>query len=225
MFFESAGAIAVGWVDEVFVSPEFTFSFMGFEWLQPLPGNGMYFYFVLMAFCSIAAALGYRYRIAIISLAVLWSGVYLMHKASYNNHHYLMFLLSWMMVFTPAAKRFSLDSLRDGVQTKCYAFYWYLYVLLFLIVFTYAALAKVYPDWLAAIPLKYWLSFKGNTLLVGKLLSTDIMPWLMAYGGILFDLLVIPGLLYHKTRKWAFIASIVFHITNSLTFQIGTSLI
>mgnify|MGYP001602269733 FL=1 len=40
-FFETAGAIAIGWVKEVYVDPQFTFSFIGFEWLQPLPGWGI----------------------------------------------------------------------------------------------------------------------------------------------------------------------------------------
>jgi hypothetical protein len=36
---ESFGAIATGWVKSVLIDPQFTFSFIGMEWLQPLPGN------------------------------------------------------------------------------------------------------------------------------------------------------------------------------------------
>ena len=61
---ESFGAILTGWVKRVLTDPQFTFSFIGFEWLQPLPGFGMYFYFVLMGFFGLAIMLGYRYRIA-----------------------------------------------------------------------------------------------------------------------------------------------------------------
>ena len=45
---ECYGAIATGWVRRTMVEPKFTFSFIGFEWLQPLPGNGMYIYFAVM---------------------------------------------------------------------------------------------------------------------------------------------------------------------------------
>jgi vitamin K-dependent gamma-carboxylase len=39
MFFETWGAIAVGWVKQVYLDPPlFTFNFIGFEFLQPLPG-------------------------------------------------------------------------------------------------------------------------------------------------------------------------------------------
>ncbi|HSR60491.1 MAG TPA: HTTM domain-containing protein, partial [Robiginitalea sp.] len=41
---ECFGAIATGWVRRTLVEPEFTFPFIGFEWLQPLPGMGMYGY-------------------------------------------------------------------------------------------------------------------------------------------------------------------------------------
>ncbi|MFT6320530.1 MAG: hypothetical protein ACJAT4_001455, partial [Granulosicoccus sp.] len=35
MVAESFGAIATGWVKKTLVDPQFTFSFFGFEWLQP----------------------------------------------------------------------------------------------------------------------------------------------------------------------------------------------
>jgi hypothetical protein len=37
----------------------------------------------------------------------------------------------------------------------------------------------------------------------------------------MFDLLIVPALLWHKTRKWAFGAAVIFHIFNSIVFQIG----
>src|SRR5690606_16299531 len=53
------------------------------------------------------------------------------------------------------------------------------------------------------------------------LLQHDLFPYLIAYGGILFDGLIIPLLLCKKTRKYAFFASIFFHLFNSIVFQVG----
>ena len=51
-FLESVGAIFTGWVKRTLVDPNFTFNFIGFEFLQPLPGNGMYYYYAIMGvFC------------------------------------------------------------------------------------------------------------------------------------------------------------------------------
>lgn len=47
------------------------------------------------------------------------------------------------------------------------------------------------------------------------------MPYVLCYGGILYDGLIIPLLLIKKTRKYAFLASIGFHMFNSIVFQIG----
>ena len=45
---ECFGAILSGWVERTLVTPQFTFNFIGFEWLQPLPDYGMYAYFFIM---------------------------------------------------------------------------------------------------------------------------------------------------------------------------------
>ena len=54
---ESFGAIATGWVRQTLIEPEFTFSFIGLEWLQPLPGMWMYVYFCIMGIFGIGVML------------------------------------------------------------------------------------------------------------------------------------------------------------------------
>src|SRR3990167_2441462 len=86
---ETFGAILTGWVKRVLIDPEFTFSHIGMEWLQPLPGYGMYLYFCLMGTTGILIMLGYKYRFSLGLFTILWSAVYFMQKSSYNNHYYL----------------------------------------------------------------------------------------------------------------------------------------
>src|SRR5690554_4354872 len=43
----------------------------------------------------------------------------------------------------------------------------------------------------------------------------------IAYMGIAFDGLIVPALLWKRTRWLAIIASLIFHIFNSITLQIG----
>src|SRR5690606_8302505 len=94
---EAWGAILTGWVKRTFIDPEYTFPFLNFEWLQPLPGNGMLFYFIIMGFAGVMTMLGWHYRIAIATYAVMWAGVYFMQKFNYNNHYYLLLLLLCLM--------------------------------------------------------------------------------------------------------------------------------
>lgn len=220
---ESFGAIITGWVKQTLIEPKFTFSFIGLDWLQPLPGNWMYLYFCIMGIFGIGVMLGYKYRTSIIGFSLLWAGVYFMQKSSYNNHYYLLVLLNVFMCLLPANRYFSLDvkqkpSLkRQSMPQWCSLFI----IVQMAIVYTYASIAKLYPDWLDTTVMEILMRGKKNYYIIGEILQEKWLHYILAYGGILFDLLIIPLLLWKPTRKWAFISAIFFHLFNSIVFQIG----
>jgi len=220
---EGFGAIATGWVKRTMVEPDFTFNFIGFDFLQPLPGNGMYFYFALMGCFGVMVMLGYKYRLSMAAYAIMWSSVYLMQKTSYNNHYYLMMLLCWIMVFLPANRALSLDARQDPeIRSNSMPSWVRLFVIaLLFVVYTYASLAKWYPDWLNATVPALLMKNKSHFWLIGETLQQEWVHWCIAYVGILFDLLIVPLLLWRKTRLAAFIISIGFHLFNSFVFHIG----
>ncbi|MEY8781188.1 HTTM domain-containing protein [Allomuricauda sp. XS_ASV26] len=220
---ECYGAIATGWVRRTLVEPRFTFSFIGFEWLQPLPGNGMYIYFAVMGTLGLLIALGYKYRFSALAFAILWSGVYLMQKSSYNNHYYLLMLLAYIMAFLPANRDVSLDAkLNLGLrsQTMYNGVRWVIILQLF-IVYTYASVAKLYADWLDFSMIDVLMTSKKDYYIIGELLQQKWVHKIIAIFGISFDLLIVPALLWKPTRKIAFLLSIFFHLFNSIVFQIG----
>ena len=53
LFYHCISFIQQGKVFTYFIEPPFTFTYIGFEFLQPLPGNAMYFYFALMALLAL----------------------------------------------------------------------------------------------------------------------------------------------------------------------------
>ena len=222
-FLESVGAIFTGWIKRTLVDPDFTFNFIGFEFLQPLPGNGMYYYYAIMGVFGLLIMLGYKYRFSMFAFFIMWSATYLMQKSSYNNHYYLLMLLSGIMVFLPANKYASLDA-KLNPEIKIYSMpqwcRWVVIIQLF-IVYTYASIAKIYPDWLDATVIEFMMKGKKNYFLVGDFLQQKWLHYVLAYGGIIFDGLIIPLLLFKPTRKYAFIASVFFHVFNSIIFQIG----
>ena len=220
---ESFGAILTGWVKRVLIDPEFTFSFIGFEWLQPLPGFGMYLYFALMGIFGLAVMVGYRYRVTIIAYTLLWAGAYFMQKSSYNNHYYLLLLISFLMIFLPANRYVSLDVKQNRVSEEKTMPYWInlLFIIQISIVYFYASIAKFYPDWLDGTFTKNLLAGTTTRPFFLELFSQKWFYLFIAYAGILFDLLVVPLLLFKRTRTLALLASLVFHIFNSITLQIG----
>lgn len=220
---ECYGAILTGWVKSNLIEPKFNFSFIGFQWLQPLPGSGMYFYFFLMGTLGILIALGYKYRFSIISFALLWTAVYLMQKTSYNNHYYLLILISFIMVFFPANRAVSLDvKYNPSIKTNAMPNWvkWTIVAQL-ITVYTYASLAKLYGDWLDFTFIKILMRGKADYYVIGELLQQSWAHKIIAAFGILFDFLIVPALLWKPTRKIAFCFAVFFHLFNSIVFQIG----
>ncbi|MCR9265367.1 MAG: HTTM domain-containing protein [Flavobacteriaceae bacterium] len=220
---ECYGAIATGWVRRTLIEPKFTFTFIGFEWLQPLPGNGMYVYFALMGTLGILITIGYKYRYSALAFALMWTGVYLMQKTSYNNHYYLLMLLAYIMAFLPAHKDASLDA---KLNPKLHSFTmpnWVRWTIIFqlFIVYTYASVAKLYGDWLDFSIIELLMKSKSDYFLIGELLQEKWVHKIVAFFGIFFDLLIVPALLWKPTRKIAFALAIFFHLFNSAVFQIG----
>ena len=223
IFLESIGAIFTGWLKRTLIEPQFTFNFIGFDWLQPLPGNWMYVYYALMGLFSLFVMVGYKYRLSMLSFAVMWSATYLMQKSSYNNHYYFLMLLSGIMVCLPANQYASVDVKLNPKIKSISMPNWcrWVFIIQLFILYSYASIAKMYPDWLDISVPELLMKSKKNYVLVGDMLQEKWVHYGIAYGGILFDGLIIPLLLWKPTRKVAFFASIFFHLFNSFIFQVG----
>jgi hypothetical protein len=220
---ESGGALLTGWVKETFVDPSYHFPFIWVNWLRPLPGYGMYPYYGAMAALGGMVAAGWYYRLATVSFTLLWWAAYLMQKSHYNNHYYLLILLSGLMALVPAHRYASLDVRRRSslMRLTCHRWHLAVFVAQLAVVYTYAAVAKLYPDWLAGKPVSIWFGGKSHYPVIGELLGEKWMQGLVVWGGIGFDLLVVPLLLWRRTRLFAFATSLLFHLFNSAVFGIG----
>ncbi len=233
MFFESIGAILLGWVNETFVDVLFTFNFLQFEFLQSLIGPQIYIVYVSMAILGLFIAFGYRYVFAIIGFTILWAFTYFAQKTHYNNHYYLILLISLLLCISPAHRYASLDVKQGRVEESLSCPKWVvrMFMLQVAIVYFYAAVAKLYPDWLAAKPVEIWLSGKSYTSFLWgdgfaeRLRLFFSQRWVhlfFAYAGIVFDFFVIPFFMINRWTRWiALISSLIFHLTNSAIFQIG----
>lgn len=215
-------SVSSDWVRRNFMLPTYTFSHIGMEWLQPLPGDGMIYYFYAMGILGILISIGLFYRWSLVLFTILWAGVYFMQKTAYNNHHYLLLLLSIMMLFLPAHTANSVDARIKPSIRRSHIPQWCIWVLILQvgIVYFYATVAKLYPDWLDGTFTREMLS-KHATPTLKWLYSQKWFYLFIAYAGILFDLLVVPLLLWRRTRLLAFIASLIFHFFNKIHLGIG----
>ncbi|SRX52735.1 HTTM domain-containing protein [Aequorivita sp. CIP111184] len=220
---EAIGAVFSGWLRRTLVDTPFTFNFIGFDFLQYLQGDLLYYYFAIMAIFGIFVMLGYKYRFSMVAYAIMWTCVYLMQKSSYNNHYYLMMLLCWIMALLPANRWFSLDAKINPKLKNPAMSHWVLIVLILQvwIVYTYASVAKLYPDWLNGSMTALLMEGKSDYWIIGSILQKTWVHWTIAYTGIFFDLLIVPLMLWKRTRLLGFIISIFFHLFNSFIFHIG----
>ena len=220
---ECFGAIATGWVREILVEPAFTFNFIGFNWLQFLVGPQMYVYFVVMGVLGICISLGYRYRFCMPAFTLLWTLAYLLQKTAYNNHYYLLILLAIIMCFMPANASHSLDVKQQRTPQNQWmpAYVKWIVVLQLFLVYSYAAIAKIYPDWTDYTFVRFLLETKADYPVVGSALQSPFMTSIVTWGGLLFDALIVPALLWKPSRKIAFFFALIFHLFNSVVFQIG----
>lgn len=230
MVAECWGAIATGWVKETFVDPEFTFTFMGFEWTQFLLGKTMYGYFLIMGIFAWGVALGYRYRLSSIMLTLMWTLVYFMQKSHYNNHYYFIVIIATLMCCVPANSYYSLDVKQNRTQEKTTCSSWCLWIFAteIAILYFYAAIAKVYPGWINGdfIALKYqaqasWFEKQLGWYSFASLLRNQSLHLFVVWAGIFFDLFIVPLLLWKKTRTPALILTFVFHLANSIILHVG----
>ena len=227
---ECWGAIFTGWVNTNFVTPKLTFTFIGFEWLINFLGPHMIYYFAIMGFLGILIALGSLYRFSIIVFAMMWSLTYFAQKTSYNNHYYLFMLVSWAMTVIPAHHFFSIDSLIFPRTKRLTCKNWVpvFFIIQMFIVYTFAALNKIYPDWFNGTFLNaHFIKFAnildhryhldGLAKIIGSIEFAQVFSW----GGFLFDLLIVPAMLWSRTRAFAIKCAIFFHVFNSIFFGIG----
>ena len=223
IFLESIGALLNGWVYNTLIAPPFTFTFIGLEWLQPLSGPWMYVNFALMGIAALMVMLGYWYKSGVAIFTILWSIAYWLQKSEYNNHYYLLILLCLIMLVIPANRYFSLDAKLDPGYRKLSSPAWcrLVFIVQLFIVYTFAGLAKVNSDWLDGEPITTWIAAKSYFPVIGPLYETQVLQWGVVIGGVVFDLLIVPFLLWRKTRKAAFWVSVGFHLFNSITFHIG----
>jgi vitamin K-dependent gamma-carboxylase len=223
LFYHILAALSNGTVYKNFIEPPFTFNFIGFDFLQPLPGAGMYFYFGLMALLALMIMLGAWYRLSMAGFTILWTGIYLMQKSDYNNHYYLVLLVCVLMVFMPANRYYSLDVKRKAVTKKdtCPQWVAWIFMAQVAVVYFFAATSKLSADWFSGKFIAIQFSQLSTHPIAGIVYGQKWFQLLVCYGGFFFDLLIIPLLLWKKTRAYAFLLSCLFHIFNSFTFNLG----
>jgi len=222
MFWEVTRYFRYDWISRYWMDPYFNFSYSPFNF-QPLAGDGMITLWYVLGALSACIFFGLFYRISTTLFFLLFTYTFLLEQARYLNHFYLVCLVSFVMIFIPAHRTFSLDTLIFKKIKRNISAAWHLWLIRFCIGVPYffGGIAKINPDWLRGYPLHNWLLGSTDFPIIGKYFTEDWMILMMSYSGLILDLAVVPVLLFKRTRIWGFIVICSFHLMNDQLFTIG----
>ena len=223
MFWEMVSNYYNGWIRELYARPQFHFQYEWFQWLKPLPEEAMYILFASLAILSLMITLGLFYRISTLLFFLGYSYIFLVERATYNNHYYLICLLSLMLSLAPLHKSWSLDVLRGAVAhtDKLPALWLWIFRLHMGIVYFYGGIAKFDHDWLNGLATRKLMGEGNRGTILEPLMQYEWVPYIYAWSGMLFDLLIPFLMLWKRSRNIAFVAAIIYHTNNSFVFSIG----
>jgi vitamin K-dependent gamma-carboxylase len=207
---ELINGLVIGKFDQ-YVAPAFNFSYLFFDWVKPWPYWGMVVHYALTIFAGFAVAFNFHYRVFSVILFLGHLLLFLFEQTEYINHSYLYCLVSFWMMLLPLHNR----------RTTRPA--WMLYLIIFHMALAYffGGVAKLNADWLQGTPMDIFLANRRDGPL-GFLYDAPWAPFLYSYGGVLFDLLIVPLLAWRRTRLPAFVVAVGFHLSNVAMFGLAT---
>ena len=209
-------------IDYYFGGTPHHLTFFGFDWVRPLDLEGMRGVYYLMGLSAIGVAIGLFYRISSLTLFVTFTYALFAEASQFQNHYYLMCLLAFLFTWIPAHRSLSVDAVIAPGKASSFIPNWCRWLLMFQIGVPYffGGIAKLNDDWLHAMPVGMWISERSDLPLIGPWLTEPSAAWFVSYTGLLLDLFIVPLLLWRKSRPWAFLVVLCFHLSNAVLFEI-----
>ncbi|MCB9034146.1 MAG: HTTM domain-containing protein [Chitinophagales bacterium] len=205
-----------------FYSYEVAFRLPFTNWLPLFPEPVSNLIASLMIIASVFIIIGLYYRLAICFYTLSYAYFFFIDMAFYNNHYYLILLLCFIFLFINADYAYSLKLMLFPSKSKLQIPNWNYIILKFIIFWVYfcAGLVKLNTEWLSGDVMRSSLLY-SNDYTYFKDMNIDFATNLLTYFGLIFDLSVGFLLLNNKTRKYAIIPILIFHITNMFSLKIG----
>jgi len=212
-----------GWIERYWIDPDLYFTYGYFHWLSPWDGNLMYIHFFFLGVLAIFIALGLFYRLSTILFFIGFTYIFLLDKSNYLNHFYLISLLSFLLIWMPANRKYAIDAALFPKLKSNTVPYWSILALQLQlgVAYFFGGIAKINGDWLRGEPMREWLLDVADMPLIGQYFSHPSAGLFFSYSGLLLDLLIVPFLFWRKTRIAAFIIICSFHFMNANLFKIG----
>jgi vitamin K-dependent gamma-carboxylase len=222
--YSAARFLHKGWVESLYLAPEYHLTYPWFPWVRPLPAPLMYAAVVAMIPLGLAIAVGYRTRLAAAAFLVVFVYCELIDAALYLNHYWYVTLALSLVVVLPLSRTWSLDAQAGRVRSSPWvpaAVVWMLRAQL-AVVYVMAGVGKLNHDWLVrGEPLGTWLAARTDLPVIGPWLDDPWVGHVTSWAGVAFDLTIVGWLLWPRSRPFAYATVVVFHVLTWRLFAIG----
>jgi hypothetical protein len=217
-------SILKGDIQKRYWEPDFFFDYYGFEWLPYLGDAGIVVVYVLGIIGALGISLGFFFRISTAIFALTFSYLHTIDATNFINHYYLIWIFALYLFFSPANRAVSLDVAfrRTYELGRIPRYYLVIFQLQLAIVYFFAGLAKLNPDWIfRAMPMKIWLLQHSDFPLLGNIFKENWAHFAASWFAAFYDLTITFWLFWKRSRPFAYLAVVVFHLFTWALFNIG----
>ncbi len=224
MFIQTAYFIATDFVQDHIIEPIIHFPYHFFQFVVPLPTPIMHILMWVMLAASAMIAIGFLYRYAVGLFLMSFTYLWLIDKGFFNNHYYLITLLSillllvrgdaWGVLWRRMSNKYNKKKSINYIPN------WQVFILRaqIFIVFFIAGIHKLNPYWLIHFqPMDYILNAKADISSLEFLRSTAVAAF-FSYGGLIVDISVGFLLWWKRTRILGIVMLIGFNFLNFWLF-------
>ncbi len=202
----------------------FSFEVYGLEWLTALPALGLTALHVGIVVAGLLIAVGGFYRAAMTYAFLAHTYSSSLTATTYDDSVYLLSLITFLLIWTPANRVLAADAWRDPSLAGRPTPKWCRFTLRaqLALVYLFGAVAKLDADWLAGVPLAQRLDraaerepWAAELLLAPQ--TVDVLVW----AGLGFDLLIVPALLWRRTRALGFALLIAVEVATAVVLELN----
>lgn len=219
------GTLLESYIVDSLTQSDFRMTYDYFHWVKIMSPENLSVLFKVFYFACILVILGLFYRVAIVTVFLTWTYIFLLDIGHYNNHMYLFSLVAFVLCFSNCNQWFSLRRWFTSNKKQIMVPKWQLHTLKFqiLVLYVFAGIVKINYDWLNGYPVRIWAQNWTQYEWLNEILSSEFSIYFISYFGILYDLFIV-FILSAKSKKLKYVGvalSLLFHMTNFFLLNIG----
>ena len=197
-------------IDRSIIQPFILFPFI--RGLEPVSTTLLIGLGYIMLIANIGMLFNKFARFSTLVFLLCFTYFWLLDKGYFNNHYYFISLICFLLFLVE-----KIPSYRKNIHTP--KMYLVSLQLMVFIVYFIAGVNKLNPYWLCDLqPMRHILELKAE-ITNNDFFKQEIIILGASYLGLIFDLCVGFFLFFKRTRLFAFIVIILFHLTNYFLFK------